>query len=149
MSLSPATTWGGIYFFAQKCPFFSFSIVVIFEKNFSDFGPFRAFSLPTNWGDKYFLRIMALSGHFRCLLLRGDILNFFKETYIFAILTAYYLEEKCKNINFLVSMLIFFAFSPATNWGNIFFWYASVDLIFLQGLREESFKIVFRLIFCT
>ena len=76
----------GHLFFCSKMSLFQFFNRGYIWEFFWIFGPFGAFSLPTNWGDKYFLRIMAFLGRFRCLLLRG---------------------ANTKNINFLEQCLYF------------------------------------------
>ena len=54
-----------------------------------------------------------------------------------------------KKYKFFGAMLIFFASSPATNWGDIFFHYALLDLIFSQSLREERLNFAFWLLFLS
>ena len=72
---------GAFIFLLKNIPFGAFQSW-LYLRIYSNFGPFRAFSLATNWGDKYFLRILALLGRFRCLLL-GGYFEFFQRNLYF------------------------------------------------------------------
>ena len=113
------------YWIFKKMAFFCLSHRLPLEGAFIFFAqkyPLGSFSIVVIFEN--FFGFLALWGHSRCLPI--EEINIFFENYG-----------------------TFRAFSPPTTWGDVFFWYASVDLIFSQSLREESFKIVFRLIFWT